>query len=107
MNDHGHETHNHGDGDGHDHGDGHGDGHANGSPTAGGHHHEAVGEGGHSHDHDSAQADWPMCPVCEMRVDPATSPSLEYQGTTYWFCNAGCKTDFEYKPSDYVTASPA
>ncbi|AQZ63101.1 Lead, cadmium, zinc and mercury transporting ATPase; Copper-translocating P-type ATPase [[Actinomadura] parvosata subsp. kistnae] len=34
-------------------------------------------------------------PVCGMRVPPATTAaSLERDGTTYWFCSAGCRDAF-------------
>lgn len=47
-------------------------------------------------------------PVCGMEVDPTTSElSLEYNGTTYWFCGKGCLLEFRddpetYLPSDHV-----
>jgi len=42
-------------------------------------------------------------PVCNMLVDPATaSASLEYRGTTYYFCNPGCKQAFSRNPGQYL-----
>ena len=42
-------------------------------------------------------------PVCNMLVDPATAPaSLEYRGTTYYFCNPGCKQAFAKDPGKYI-----
>jgi xanthine dehydrogenase accessory factor len=35
-------------------------------------------------------------PVCGMVIDPASAEYLsEYQGTTYYFCCAGCKQEFD------------
>lgn len=42
-------------------------------------------------------------PVCSMLVDPATAPaSLDYRGTTYYFCNPGCKQAFAKDPEKYI-----
>ena len=42
-------------------------------------------------------------PVCGMSVDPtAGKPSLEHDGTTYWFCSNGCRTKFEADPAKYL-----
>jgi len=42
-------------------------------------------------------------PVCGMSVDPATTKEkVEYAGTTYYFCSAGCKESFESDPAKYV-----
>lgn len=42
-------------------------------------------------------------PVCGMDVDTATSMlSLEYDGTTYWFCGKGCLLDFQEDPEQYL-----
>ncbi len=38
-------------------------------------------------------------PVCGMSVDPATAKaSAEYEGRTYYFCCAGCRTKFLAEP---------
>ncbi|HET6883221.1 MAG TPA: glutamine amidotransferase, partial [Pirellulales bacterium] len=38
-------------------------------------------------------------PVCGMTVDPATAAaSAEHDGTTYWFCNPGCRDAFVADP---------
>ena len=38
-------------------------------------------------------------PVCGMDVDTETSKlSLEYEGTTYWFCGKGCLLEFKDDP---------
>jgi YHS domain-containing protein len=42
-------------------------------------------------------------PVCGMEVDTMTSTlSLEYEGTTYWFCGKGCLLDFKDDPGTYL-----
>jgi P-type Cu+ transporter len=42
-------------------------------------------------------------PVCGMEVDTATSTlSLEYDGTTYWFCGKGCLLDFQEDPEQFL-----
>ena len=42
-------------------------------------------------------------PVCGMSVDSATSElSLEYQGTTYWFCGKGCLLEFRDDPERFL-----
>ena len=38
-------------------------------------------------------------PVCGMQVDPAKAAGTgEYQGKTYYFCNAVCQRKFEENP---------
>jgi len=47
-------------------------------------------------------------PVCGMSVDPATATqSVEYAGTIYYFCSAGCKETFDKDPGRYVGRSKA
>ena len=42
-------------------------------------------------------------PVCGMQVDPAKAAAQsEYNGKTYYFCAAICKTKFDANPSQYV-----
>jgi YHS domain-containing protein len=42
-------------------------------------------------------------PVCGMSVTAASSAHpFEYQGTTYYFCCAGCRREFEKNPTAYV-----
>ena len=46
-------------------------------------------------------------PVCGMEVDTATAAgSSEYQGTTYYFCSAGCNRQFDRDPESYVSQEP-
>ena len=41
--------------------------------------------------------------VCGMQVDPKKAAGTsEYQGKTYYFCSAGCKTKFDAHPGQYV-----
>ena len=43
-------------------------------------------------------------PVCGMDVDTTTSVlSLEYGGTTYWFCGEGCLLEFRDDPETYLS----
>ncbi len=42
-------------------------------------------------------------PVCGMDVDPADSDqSTEYNGTTYHFCSAGCRSKFIAHPAQFL-----
>jgi Cu+-exporting ATPase len=42
-------------------------------------------------------------PVCGMTVDTqAGKPSAGHEGTTYWFCSAGCRTKFLADPDMYL-----
>ncbi len=42
-------------------------------------------------------------PVCGMQVDPKNAAGQnEYNGTTYYFCSAGCKKKFDANPSQYA-----
>ncbi len=42
-------------------------------------------------------------PVCKMTVDESSSAATStYQGKTYYFCNPGCRADFEKNPEQYV-----
>jgi xanthine dehydrogenase accessory factor len=57
-------------------------------------------------DHSAAPADVAasaLDPVCGMTVaaNPASRP-FEHDGTTYYFCSAGCCSAFERDPSGYV-----
>ncbi len=45
-------------------------------------------------------------PVCKMNVDEATAQHRsEHNGTTYYFCMAGCKTAFDTDPEKYLSSS--
>jgi xanthine dehydrogenase accessory factor len=47
-------------------------------------------------------------PVCGMTVEIATAHfTSQYEGTTYYFCAAGCKRSFDKEPQKYIqTMSP-
>lgn len=42
-------------------------------------------------------------PVCGMSVDPKTAISATHEGKTYYFCSAGCRTQFEADPGRFVS----
>jgi len=46
----------------------------------------------------------PLCPVCEMDVEPATAPKSVYRGETYYFCMPEHKTLFEATPDRFLEA---
>ena len=47
-------------------------------------------------------------PVCHMDIDPETSAATsEFEGTTYYFCAVGCKSDFEEDPVGVLAAEAA
>ena len=42
-------------------------------------------------------------PVCGMMVDEKTAAAIaSYEGRTYYFCSASCKSKFEKEPRKYV-----
>jgi YHS domain-containing protein len=42
-------------------------------------------------------------PVCGMNVDEKTAEfKSEYNGTSYYFCAAGCKKAFDNDPEKYL-----
>jgi YHS domain-containing protein len=44
-------------------------------------------------------------PVCGMKVDEETAKyKSEYEGKTYYFCNAACKLVFDKNPAKYAEA---
>jgi YHS domain-containing protein/positive regulator of sigma E activity len=44
-------------------------------------------------------------PVCGMQIDPARAAvKIDYEGKTYYFCNAGCLEAFIREPSRYLIA---
>jgi putative intracellular protease/amidase/YHS domain-containing protein len=44
----------------------------------------------------------PLCPVCGMEADKASSPRSAYQGKTYYFCMQGHKELFDASPARYL-----
>jgi len=44
-------------------------------------------------------------PVCGMTVEEdQAAATLEYGGTSYYFCSVDCKEEFEENPEDYAGA---
>jgi Cu+-exporting ATPase len=42
-------------------------------------------------------------PVCGMTIEEAdAAATIEYQGTTYYFCSKDCAETFQEDPEDYV-----
>jgi transcriptional regulator GlxA family with amidase domain len=46
----------------------------------------------------------PLCPVCDMDVEPATAPKSVYRGETYYFCMPGHKVLFDATPERFFEA---
>jgi YHS domain-containing protein len=47
-------------------------------------------------------------PVCGREINQQNAPERsEYEGQTFYFCSAGCKSDFERDPKDYVLRQSA
>jgi len=44
----------------------------------------------------------PLCPVCQMEVDPATAPTSVYKGKTYYFCSGTHKSAFDEAPDKWI-----
>jgi putative ABC transport system ATP-binding protein len=40
-------------------------------------------------------------PVCDMAVERTGTPTLEYDGTTYWFCSTHCRDEFAAEPERF------
>ena len=65
------------------------------------------GAGGPDH-HDAAAGAGVLDPVCGMTVDLETSQHRsDYRGNAYHFCSAGCRTEFEADPQQYLEKSTA
>lgn len=47
----------------------------------------------------------PVCPVCDMDVDPKLAPKSVYLSKTYYFCSVSHKQEFDAAPSGFVKAS--
>lgn len=53
-------------------------------------------------------ADTAVDPVCGMTVTKAkAAATFDYKGTTYYFCNTGCKDAFAKDPEKYLQAAKA
>jgi len=44
----------------------------------------------------------PLCPVCEMDVDPQSAPKSVYHGQSYYFCMPAHKDAFDAAPENYL-----
>jgi len=44
-------------------------------------------------------------PVCEMSVEQDRAVPLELDGQTYYFCSAGCRSEFEAAPDSFISRS--
>lgn len=49
-----------------------------------------------------ATAQHPLCPVCEMEVDPATALKSVFKGKSYYFCSPEDKKTFDAAPEKFV-----
>ncbi len=49
----------------------------------------------------------PLCPVCQMDVDPAKAPKSVYKGKAYYFCSPDDKKQFDATPETFVDARKA
>jgi YHS domain-containing protein/putative intracellular protease/amidase len=47
----------------------------------------------------------PVCPVCDMDVDPKSAPKSVYKGATYYFCSPDHKHAFDAAPETFANAS--
>ena len=47
----------------------------------------------------------PVCPVCDMEVDPASAPRTVYHDRTYYFCMPAHKMLFDKAPQQFLDAS--
>ncbi len=47
----------------------------------------------------------PLCPVCEMEVDPKRAAASVYKGKTYYFCSREHKGLFEAAPDKFTSAA--
>jgi len=48
----------------------------------------------------------PVDPVCGMAVDRSTALSAEIDGELWWFCSAGCSTDFRNRQPNAEGGAP-
>ena len=44
----------------------------------------------------------PLCPVCEMEVDPKSAVHSTYQGQIYYFCMASHQSAFDAAPATFI-----
>jgi len=42
-------------------------------------------------------------PVCKMKINPSDAvDTVDYKGTTYYFCSQDCADSFRESPEDYL-----
>jgi putative intracellular protease/amidase/YHS domain-containing protein len=44
----------------------------------------------------------PLCPVCDMEVDPANAPKSAFKGKSYYFCSGDHKEQFDAAPDKWL-----
>jgi len=44
----------------------------------------------------------PLCPVCEMDVDPSTAPKSMFKNKSYYFCSTDHKEQFDAAPEKWI-----
>ena len=70
------------------------------------HQHGKKGDGPVKAPGEANVGDTTKCPVSgEEFVVEATSPKVEHEGKTYYFCCSGCQKKFESDPAKYVNKS--
>ncbi len=73
---------------------------------AGHHEHGKKGDGPVKPAGEAQVGDTTKCPVSgEEFVVEATSPKVEHEGKTYYFCCSGCQKKFQSDPAKYVNKS--
>lgn len=50
-------------------------------------------------------AEHPLCPVCEMPVDPKSAAHETFEGQDYYFCSADDKATFDRTPARFIVAN--
>jgi putative intracellular protease/amidase/YHS domain-containing protein len=50
-------------------------------------------------------AEHPLCPICDMDVDPASAPKSVFRGKTYYFCSPADKNTFDSAPEKFAANS--
>jgi putative intracellular protease/amidase/YHS domain-containing protein len=45
----------------------------------------------------------PICPICDMEVDPKNAPRSAFSGKTYYFCSDDHKAEFEKAPAKWAS----
>ena len=62
----------------------------------------------HDHSMQDQSAGGHIDPVCGMTVEEGPDAiTMEYNGTKYYFCGAGCRRAFEKDPEKYLREGPS